>query len=156
MQPGIPAEQLYEYALKIARIVDYGTSAQALFAGEASPPAQGARVDVYFEGRVTGRLTGTVSGVDYLCIRADGRIQLDIHAEIATDDGKRVALAADGVAIPTGSSLFELRENVSLTTSHPEYAWLNPLQIWATGTVDVSTGDIRIKGFAGRSEFVAA
>jgi hypothetical protein len=27
-----------------------------------------------------------------------------------------------------------------MTTSHPEYSWLNPLQIWAPGTVDLRTG----------------
>ena len=30
---------------------------------------------------------GSVSGIDYLRIRADGRIDLDIKATIATDDG---------------------------------------------------------------------
>lgn len=30
-------------------------------------------------------------------IRADGRMQLDVHAEITTEDGKKIALAADGV-----------------------------------------------------------
>jgi hypothetical protein len=94
-------------------------------------------------------LKGTAKGVDYLHIRADGRCQLDIHAEITTDDGKKIALAADGVAIPEkGSPVFQLRENVTLTTSHPEYAWLNPIQVWAPGTVDVAKGEIHIKGYA--------
>jgi hypothetical protein len=34
-------------------------------------------------------------GVDYLYPRADGCFQLDIHAEIITEDGKKIALAAD-------------------------------------------------------------
>jgi hypothetical protein len=88
--------------------------------------------------------------VDYLHVRADGRCQLHIHAEITTADGKKIALAADGVAIPeSGSPVFELQENVTLTTSHPEYSWVNTIQVWAPGTVDVSKGEIRIKGYAG-------
>ena len=110
-----------------------------MFSGQTLPPAEGARFDVYFEGPVTGKLKGTVKGVDYLHIRADGRCQLNIHAEITTEDGRKVALAANGVAIPQeGSPLFQLKENVTLTSNHPEYSWVNPIQVWAPGTVDVS------------------
>ena len=60
-----------------------------------------------------------------------------------------IALAADGVAIPEkGSPVLHLRENVTLTTNHPEYAWLNPIQVWAPGTVDLSKGEIRVQGYA--------
>jgi hypothetical protein len=147
---GIPGELLYEYTLKFTQVVEYGTSANAVLSGQTPPPAEGARLDVYFEGPITGpKLKGTVKGVDYLHIRADGRCQLNIHAEITTEDGKKIALAAGGVAIPEkGSPVLQLRENVTLTTNHPEYSWLNPIQVWAPGTVDVSKGEIRIKGYA--------
>ena len=149
-QAGMPGELLYEYTVQFTQVVEYGVSAEALFSGQTAPPAEGARIDVHFEGPATGaRLKGTVKGVDYLHIRADGRAQLNIHAEITTEDGKKIALAADGVAIPQeGSPVFQLRENVTLTSNHPEYAWVNPLQIWAPGTVDVAKGEVRIKAYA--------
>ena len=149
-QAGLPGEPIYEYTLQITQVVGYGVSAEALIAGQTPPPAEGARFDVHFEGHVSGsRVNGTVKGVDYLHIRADGRVQLDIHAEIATEDGKNIALAADGVGIQeAGSPVFQLRENVTLTSNHPEYSWVNPLQIWAPGTVDMAKGEIRIKGYA--------
>lgn len=145
----LPGELLYEYAPKFTQVVEYGASADALVSGQTAPPAEGARFDVYFEGPVTGKLNGTVRGVDYLHIRADGRCQLNIHAEITTEDGKKIALAADGVAIQEeGSPIFQLKENVTLTTNHPEYAWVNPIQVWAPGTVDMAKGEIRIKAYA--------
>ncbi len=53
------------------------------------------------------------------------------------------------VAIPEeGSPVFQLKENVTLTSNHPEYLWVNPIQVWAPGTVDVSKGEIRIKAYA--------
>ena len=53
------------------------------------------------------------------------------------------------MAIPQeGTPIFQLRENVTLTTNHPEYAWVNPLQVWGPGTVDVAKGEVRIKGYA--------
>jgi len=147
---GTPGELIYEYTVQFAQVVEYGISANAVFSGQMQPPAEGACFDVYFEGPITGpKMKGTVKGVDYLHIRADGRCQLNIHAEITTEDGKKIALAADGVAIPEeGSLVFQLRENVTLTTNHPEYSWLNPIQVWAPGTADVSKGEIRVKGYA--------
>lgn len=146
----MPGELLYEYTVQFTQVVEYGSSAETVLSGQTPPPAEGARFDVYFEGPVTGaKLNGTVKGVDYLHIRADGRAQLNIHAEITTEDGKKIALAADGVAIlQEGSPVFPLRENVTLTSNHPEYAWVNPLQVWAPGTVDVAKGEVRIKGYA--------
>lgn len=144
----LPGELLYEYTPKITQVVEYGVSMDALFSGQAPPPPEGASFDVYFEGPVTGaKLSGSVKGVDYLHIRADGRSQLHIHAEITTEDGKKIALAADGVALGSPPVL-ELRENVTLTTSHPEHSWVNAIQIWAPGTVDLAAGQIRVKGYA--------
>ena len=147
-QAQLPTELLYEYAPNITQVVEYGVSMEALMSGQAPPPAEGARFDVYFEGPVTGtKLSGSVKGVDYLHIRADGRTQLNIHAEITTEDGKKIALAADGVALGEPPVL-QLRENVTLTTSHPEYSWVNTIQIWAPGTVDLEAGEVRIKAYA--------
>ncbi len=149
-QPEISGEPIYEYTCQFTQVVEYGASAEAVLSGQTPPPAEGARFDVHFEGPVTGpKLKGTVKGVDYIHMRADGRGQLHIHAEITTEDGKKIALAADGVAIPEeGSPVFQLRENVTLTTNHPEHLWVNPIQIWGLGTVDVSKGEIRIKAYA--------
>ena len=147
-QTQLPGELLYEYTPKITQVVEYGASADALISGQTPPPAEGARFDVYFEGPITGKLNGTVKGVDYLHLRADGRCQLDIHAEITTEDGKKIALAADGVAIQEeGSPVFQLKENVTLTTNHPEYSWVNLIQVWAPGAVDMSKGEIHVRGY---------
>ena len=147
-QAQLPGELLYEYTPKITQVVEYGVSMDALMSGQAPPPAEGARFDIYFEGPVAGaKLSGSVKGVDYLHIRADGRSQLHIHAEITTEDGKKVSLAADGVALGQPPVL-QLRENVTLTTSHPEHSWVNTFQIWAPGTVDLAAGQIHVKGYA--------
>jgi hypothetical protein len=136
------------YTPLITQVVEYGASMEALMSGQAPPPGEGARFDVYFEGPITGaKLRGSVKGVDYLHLRADGRFQLHIHAEITTDDGKKIALFADGVA-QGAPPVLELRENATMTTSHPEYAWVNTLQVWAPGTVNLATGEIRVKGYA--------
>jgi len=47
-----------------------------------------------------------------------------------------------------GSPVFQLKENVTLTTNYPEYSWVNPIQVWAPGTVDMSKGEIHVRGYA--------
>ena len=141
---------LYEYTAKITGITEYGVSMASLQAGETAPPPEGARFDGAFNGTLTGpKLRGALKGVDYLRIRADGRFQLHIHAEITTDDGAQVALFSDGVAMPReGSTIADLRENVTLSTSSKAHAWLNALQVWATGTLDLPERIVQIKGYS--------
>ncbi len=147
-QTELPGELLYEYTAKITQVVEYGVSMQTLTSGEGPPPAEGARVDVHFEGPITGaKLSGTVQAIDYLYFRADGRIELNILGEITAEGGKNIALAATGVAFGEPPVL-QLRENVTLLTSHPEHSWVNTLQVWAPGTVDLAQGQIRVRGYA--------
>jgi hypothetical protein len=141
-------EKIYEYDLDVTGVVDYGISLADIMAGTAAIPPQGARIDVAFEGRAKGRLSGRVRGVDYLVIRADGRVDLDIRATIETDDGQRIALSADGVGVPRATEpVADLCENVRLTTAAADYAWVNRRQVWAPGTVNFATGKIHIDAY---------
>jgi hypothetical protein len=88
-------EKIYEYDLDVTGLTDYGVSLEAILTGKEKVPPQGLRIDVAFEGRAQGRLAGQVRGVDYLRLRADGRVDLDIRATIETGDGRRIALSAD-------------------------------------------------------------
>jgi Protein of unknown function (DUF3237) len=116
--------------------------------GKVKIPPQGVRIDVAFEGHAQGRLSGRVRGVDYLLMRADGRVDLDIRATIETDDGQRIALSADGVGVPrAGEPVADLFENVRLTTAAASYAWVNTRQVWAPGTVNFATGKIHIDAY---------
>ena len=144
----LPGALIYEYRPQITQVVEYGASAEAVLSGQA-PPAEGARFDFYLEGPVSGpMLQGTFRGVDYIYFRADGRAELHIHGEITTEDGKKVALEAGGVAIAeVGSPVFRLREHVSLMSNHPELSWVNPLEVWARGVVDVSTGRVHVQAY---------
>ena len=116
-------EKIYEYDLHITGVTDYGVGMESILAGKEEIPPQGARFDVAFEGNATGRLSGRVRGVDYLQMRADGRMDLDIRASIETGDGSRIGLSADGVAVlRPGEPIADLRENVALTTAAAGFA----------------------------------
>jgi hypothetical protein len=146
----IPGELIYEFTGERSHTVEYGISAEDLLSGQVRVPAEGARLDIHFEGRTIGpKISGTVKGVNYLNIRADGRYEIDIKAEITTKDGKKIAFAADGVGTPeSGSPIVHLRQNVKLTTNHPEYSWVNQRQLIALGSANNSTGEVSIAGYA--------
>jgi hypothetical protein len=46
-----------------------------------------------------------------------------------------------------GSSIADLRENVTLSTFSKDYLWVNALQIWALGTADLAQQVIHLKGY---------
>ncbi len=141
-------ELIYEYEVDLTEMVDFGVSLPDILSGEASIPPQGARIDAIFDGRSSGRLSGRVHGIDHLFVRADSRFELDIRAIIETDDGYRIALSADGVAVPRANEpIADLRENVKLTTAAADYAWVCTRQIWGVGTVNFATGKVNIAGY---------
>lgn len=141
-------EKIYSYDVVVTGVTDFGVTLDAMLSRRVNIPPQGARFDVAFEGRAEGRLAGRVSGVDHALMRADGRIDLDIHAVIETDGGHRIALSADGVATAHGTDpVADLVENVRLLTAAEEYAWVNARQVWGIGEVDFSTGKIHIDAY---------
>lgn len=143
-------ELLYEAVVSVTEVVEYGVSLGAVLSGNVAVPPAGARFDIHFRGTLRGpRLSGTVLGVDYLHMRADGRAQLHIHAKITTEDSQPIAFFADGVALPQeGTTVLQLRENVSFITASSDYGWLNQLQGWGLGTVDNGKGEIKVKAYA--------
>jgi hypothetical protein len=141
-------EKIYEYDLDVSGITDYGVSLDAILSGKDKVPPQGIRIDVAFEGRAVGRLAGRVRGIDYLRIRADGRIDLDIRATLETGEGYRIALSADGVGVPRATEpVADLSENISLSAVAEDYVWVNTRQIWGFGTVNFATGKIHIDAY---------
>ena len=141
-------EKIYEYDLDVTGLTDYGVSLEAILSGKEKVPPQGLRIDIAFEGRGTGRLAGRVRGVDYARMRADGRIDLDIRAVIETENGSRIALSADGVAVPRAAEpIGDLSENVTLGTAAEDYAWVNARQVWGVGTVNFAVGKVHVEAY---------
>ncbi len=151
MSETMPVQELaYDAAVQLTGEINFGIDMKSAMADPKAIPPEGVRVDVPFEGELTGpKLKGKIAGTDYLLLRGDGIAKLDIHAVITTDDGERIAFYGDGVGIAQeGSSTVQLRENVTLHTASPKYSWVNRQQFWATGQVDLSNGKITVKGYS--------
>jgi Protein of unknown function (DUF3237) len=146
-------ELLYKVTLHITGMKEYGVGFAALTAGEVAPPVEGARFDVAFEGTASGpKLNGTAEGIDYVRVRANGRFELHIHETIRTGDGQSIAVQGDGVAIlrPEGG-VADLRVNMTLFASAKAYAWVNQLQVWGVGTLDLARQVIQVTAYSALS-----
>lgn len=141
-------EEIYKYVVETTYMTDFGVELSAILDRTTPIPPQGARFDVGFDGRATGRLSGRVTGADHAYLRPDGRFELNLRGVIETDDGSRIALMASGVGVlRAGEPVLDLSENVSLLTASDGYAWVNARQIWAVGTANLATGQVHIEGY---------
>ncbi len=98
---------------------------------------QGTRVIVTvtggsFEGP---RLRGTVdnSGGDWVSLRADGSIKLDVRIMLKTDDGADIFMRYEGTGVRVDGQL-RLATAPLFETGDERYAWLNHTQAVATGS----------------------
>ena len=147
-------ELIYEAEIYFTGVVDYGVSMEALSSTEVAVPLAGARFDQTFEGTLHGpKLSGKISGTDYLYVRADGLFQLHLHARVTTVDGTNISMSSEGVSTQTeGEKVTQLRAAVSLFTSSETYSWLNQLRLWAVGTLDPVRGIALVRAYATSSD----
>jgi len=125
----------------------------------------GVRVNFYVTGgvvdgpRLRGRLLPV--GGDWMTVREDGIGLLDVRATIETHDGALIDLRYEGVGDlgVEGQQRFlrgELPDTLSLRTvprmrtAHPDYLWLNRLQLLNVGVADLKTFEVRYDVYAVR------
>ena len=149
MKTKISAKQLYEYKLEINSATEFGASMADVENGTLVMPKEGIRQDAYFKGEIWGdKINGRVDGIDYIYIRADGRFELNIFATIITHDGQNISLQSKGVTTPTDKAgILNIRQSIILTSHHEDYKWLNVLQIWGEGSVNMQEGVVRLRAF---------
>lgn len=111
----------------------------------------------HFEGpKLKGKVTPGIGG-DWLRIRPDGSVALDVRANLETDDGAQIYTHYQGRAAfqssqqmkqvldftsenPVPSSEYYLRTNPLYETSHEKYVWMN--SIIAVGIGALGNGGI--------------
>jgi hypothetical protein len=119
---------------------------------------EGLRVNGYITGgEVTGpRLSGKLRpvGGDWLMMRKDGVAVLDVRATIETRDGALIDLSYWGI-LDMGDDGYEqflqgqppasgtaIRMSARLSTSHPDYLWLNRLHCLGIGQAYLERAEV--------------
>ncbi|MDB5971298.1 MAG: hypothetical protein JWQ90_3748 [Hydrocarboniphaga sp.] len=107
-------------------------------------------------GEITGpRIRGELMpvGADFFNLRSDGVGILDVRACIRTHDGALIDVAYQGVGDlgEDGHARFlrgelppklQLRTAPRMTTAHPGYLWVNRLQCFGVGYVDMQSFEV--------------
>lgn len=133
---------LFNEEVRLTGFTEYGYSLQDLLQGKPLPP-EGARFDIGFEGEVTGdRIAGSITGTDFLEVRADGRFFLHLQASLITRDGAKIKVTETGINDHGTLKLF-----MSFYTLDPAYRWLNNSQVLGLGHVDMVTGAARVNAY---------
>lgn len=87
----------------------------------------GMRIDFPFQGTATSdHWDGErpVNGVDYVTVRSDGNMSLDIHAAIG-EKRETVSYTATGVSIANEDKSASPKELIVFSTGNEDLAWLN-------------------------------
>lgn len=87
----------------------------------------GTRIDFPFEGTATSdHWDGErpVRGMDYVTVRGDGNMVLDVHATIG-EKREQVAYTATGVSIVNEDQSANPKELIVFATGNEDLAWLN-------------------------------
>lgn len=138
---------LFEETVRLTEVREYGFSWREFGQAKRPLPPSGIRFDIHFEGEVKGDdLRGTIRGVDYLTVRSDGRLFLQLHASIATHDGAMIYVSESGI-----NDNGKLQLNMDFHTNDNRYIWLNGKHVWGLGTVDFETGNVFIKAYHNRN-----
>lgn len=143
-------EHLYDAETQSTEITGFGIDLKAVMTGGTPIPAEGLRLNWNFQGELKGsKVKGEIVGTNYTLVRPDGVGISNIQAVLTTPEGDRIALHADGFsnAPAQGSTVFQYRETVTFHSSNPKYSWINHIVCWATGTADLATGKVALKGY---------
>lgn len=87
----------------------------------------GTRIDFPFEGAARSpHWDGErpVAGIDYVTVRSDGNMDLDIHGTIGTKR-ETVSYTATGVSIAHEDNTASPQELITFQTGNDDLAWLN-------------------------------
>lgn len=136
-------ELLFKEEVKLLDVVEYGFSLQDLVDGRKPVPAEGARFDISFEGRLEGhRINGKITGTDYLEVRPDRRFFLTLKGRIQTGDGANIQVSETGNNVQGSLSL-----HMKFHTSHSSYSWLNHREVLGLGYADLQSGSARVNAY---------
>jgi hypothetical protein len=87
----------------------------------------GMRIDFPFEGTATGpHWDGerSVNGIDYVTVRGDGNMDLDIHGVIGVKR-EAVSYQGRGISIANPDRSADPKELITFSTGNEDLAWLN-------------------------------
>jgi hypothetical protein len=111
----------------VPSLVEFATIEASMGMSVIGKTPAGMRIDFPFEGTATSsHWEGgkPVNGIDYVTVRGDGHMDLEIKAVIGEGRNK-IAYRATGVSLAGENNTATPQELITFQTADPEFAWLN-------------------------------
>ena len=80
-----------------------------------------------------------MAGGDWVVMRPDGSLKLDVRVVLRTDDGADILMTYSGIGQPGGDGTTTIRTAPMFETGDDRYAWLNNVQAVAHGSTGQGT-----------------
>jgi hypothetical protein len=110
---------------------------------------RGQRLDIELAGDVLpgSRIGGRLAGTDYLTMRPDGVVELDVRATLTTDDGEVVSVRGSGLATIDDTGLASGTLALRFETASEALAWLNREVGIAATRADMAKGTLVLDAY---------
>lgn len=100
-----------------------------------------------FDGPMLRGRVLPVAGGDWIEVRDDGSMRLDVRLVLETHDGALIYMTYGGVGLAGPDGSLTLRTAPQFETADDRYSWLNRVQGMATGTVGPGTVTYNVYAF---------
>lgn len=115
-----------------------------ILSGKAQNSADGTKLIKGFRGTISGKITGYLTGRDFLSVLPSTASVSNIHGVITTDDGQRIAVKVLGETDINGQIIYQFQ----LRNYGETYHWLNDTFLFAKGSMDAATRQTTLKLYA--------
>ena len=134
-QAGMSGELIYEHAVQISQVTEYGVALTGCCRARRRRPRRGARFDYTLRVPSLGRSSKARSRacITPKCVLTDV-FNVTSTPKLRPRTARRSRLRR--WRSKSGSPIAQLRLNITLTTSAAEYSWVNPIHWAATAIPD--------------------
>lgn len=140
-------ELIYTANFGITALTEFGYSFEGMMADEQPIPLEGTQFNIALSGVVKGeKLNGKFEALDYMRVRSDGGMELNLFGTITVEDDIKIAWRASGTGRPnpeTGQVI--LNEEISMFTNNEKYAWVNNTLFWGRGVANLAKQELEVK-----------
>lgn len=140
-------ELIYTANFGIKGLTEFGYSFETLLSGLWPIPPEGAQYNIVLEGTVQGeKLNGKFEAMDYMRVRNDGGMELNLFGTITVEDNIKIAWSASGTGKlnpETGQVI--LNEEIKMFTNNENYTWVNNTLFWGRGVANLAEQQLEVK-----------
>lgn len=140
-------ELIYTANFGITGLTEFGYSFEEMMSGQKPIPSEGTQFKIALSGEVRGeKLNGKFEALDYMRVRSDGGMELNLFGTITVEDDIKIAWSASGTGRQNPETgQVTLNEEIKMFTNNKKYAWVNNTLFWGRGVANLAEQKLEVK-----------